>query len=109
MNRQWQAYEKLKEKVGVEELDALIEFLDSNYGHHQFVTKQDLEEAVALLETQMVAQKSDTDAKLAQQDAKLAQLEVKIEKGKNEIIRWLIGFLIPLYLGMIGIFIKLFS
>jgi len=100
--KQLQSYDKLKEKFTPEQTDVLIDFFEEQSNHTQYVTKQDLEEAVALLESQMAIQKSDTDAKFAQQDA-------KIEKSKNEIIRWLIGFLIPLYLGMIGIFIKLFS
>ena len=101
-HKQFQLYEKLREKFGAESMDTLIEFLDTYYNHTQYVTKQDLEEAVALLESQIAVLKSETDAKFAQQDA-------KIEKSKNEIIRWLIGFLAPLYIGMIGIIIKLFS
>ena len=82
-----QLYEILRQKLGNQEAEALVGFVDAKL-------KEALENNLKNLAT-----KEDL------KDVEL-KLSVKIAETKTDIIRWVFAFFIPLMLAIIGLYVK---
>jgi len=89
-----QLYETLRQKLGNQEAEALVSFVDARLKESQddnlktLSTKEDLK-----------------DLKLElKQD--IADLNLKLSETKTDIIRWVFAFFVPLLLAIIGLYVK---
>jgi len=82
-----QLYEILRQKLGNQEAEALVGFVDAklkdanDHNLKNLVTKEDLK---------------DVELKLS----------VKISETKTDIIRWVFAFFVPLLLAIIGLYVR---
>jgi len=82
-----QLYETLRQKLGNQEAEALVSFVDAKlkdaneHNLKNLATKEDLK---------------DVELKLS----------VKISETKTDIIRWVFAFFVPLLLAIIGLYVK---
>ena len=89
-----QLYELLKQKLGTQQTEALVGYVDAklkeSHDHNlkTLVTKEDLK-----------------DLKLElKQD--IADVRLEVVKTKTDIVRWVFALFIPLMLAIIGLYIK---
>ena len=89
-----QLYEMLKQKLGSQQAEAVVVYIDARlkdtHDHNlkTLATKEDLK-----------------DLKLElKQD--IADVRLELAKTKTDIIRWVFAFFIPLMLAIIGLYVK---
>jgi len=78
-----QLYEMLKQKLGSQEAEALVNFVDTRIKESQEVNLKNL------------ATKQD-----------IADLSIKIAETKTDIIRWVFAFFIPIILAIVGLYLR---
>ena len=93
-----QLYELLKQKLGNQQAEALVGYVDAklkeSHDHNlkTLATKEDLKDLKLELKQDIA-------------DLKL-ELSVKMAKTKTDLIRWVFAFFIPLMLAIIGLYVK---
>jgi hypothetical protein len=89
-----QLYEILRQKLGNQEAEALVGFVDAKmkdaneYNLKMLATKEDLKDLTLELK----------------QD--IANVTLKIAETKTDILRWMFAFFIPLLLAIIGLYVR---
>lgn len=82
-----QLYELLKQKLGNQEAEALVGFVDARLREANEHTLQHLATKEDMKDTEL-------------------KLSVKISETKTDIIRWVFAFFVPLMLAIIGLYIR---
>jgi DNA-directed RNA polymerase sigma subunit (sigma70/sigma32) len=79
-----QLFQILKQKLGEKEAEALVDFVDLK-----------------------LKQSQDANSKVTATKEDIAKLETKLSESKSEVIKWMVGLFIPLYLTIIGLIVTL--
>lgn len=93
-----QLYEILKQKLGSNEAEALVSFVDARI-------KDTNEQNLKILATRQDIMDLSASTKKDIADLRL-DLSLKISETRTEILRWVFAFYIPLLLAIIGLYLR---
>jgi hypothetical protein len=100
-----QLYEILKQKLGSQEAEALVGFVDAKLKESNELNLKALSTKEDLKDLKLELKEDLKDLKLEfKQD--IARLELKLSETKTDVIRWVFAFFIPLLLAIIGLYVR---
>ena len=82
---------KLREMMGTEAAETMVEWLDGLETHHDAV-RRELHADMAELRQEMRAGFAAVDAKFAHLDTKFADADARNAERINNLLKWMIGF-----------------
>ena len=109
-------YEMLKQRLGTQEAEALVGFVDAKLKEFNELnlkirpTQEDLKDLKLVFKEDLKDLKLEfkEDMKNLKLELKkdMADLHVKMAETKTDTLKWVFAFLIPLFLAILGLYIK---